>query len=55
MRNIRRDSIQQLIYKGKEDNISEDFIKDNEGEIQILTDKNIDRLIQIEKDKKKKY
>ena len=54
IRNIRRDSIHQLIHKGKEDNVSEDLIKDNEGEIQALTDKNIDRLVQIEKDKEKK-
>ena len=53
IRNIRRDSIHQLIHKGKEDNVSEDLIKDNEGEIQALTDKNIDRLVQIEKDKEK--
>ena len=53
IRNIRRDSIHQLIHKGKEDNVSEDLIKDNEGEIQALTDKNINRLVQIEKDKEK--
>ena len=40
IRNIRRDSIHQLIHKGKEDNVSEDLIKDNQGEIQTLTDKN---------------
>ena len=28
-------------------------LKDNEGEIQALTDKNINRLVQIEKDKEK--
>ena len=53
IRNIRRDSIHQLIHKGKEDNVSEDLIKDNEGEIQALTDKNIDRLVQIGKDKER--
>ena len=53
IRNIRRDSIHQLIHKGKEENVSEDLIKDNEGEIQALTDKNIGRLVQIEKDKEK--
>ena len=53
IRNIRRDSIHQLIHKGKEDNVSEDLIKDNEGEIQALTDKSINRLVQIEKDKEK--
>ena len=53
IRNIRRDSIHQLTHKGKEENVSEDLIKDNEGEIQALTDKNIDRLVQIEKDKER--
>ena len=53
IRNIRRDSIHQLTHKGKEENVSEDLIKDNEGEIQALTDKNINRLVQIERDKEK--
>ena len=53
IRNIRRDSIHQLIHKGKEDNVSEDLIKDNEREIQALTDKSINRLVKIETDKEK--
>ena len=51
IRNIRRDSIQSTQSYGKEDSISEDEIKGREFNIQKLTDKNIDLLINIEKNK----
>ena len=53
IRNIRRDSIQQLNHKGRQDNISEDLVKDNEGEVQALTNTSIDKLVQIQKEKEK--
>ena len=44
IRNIRRDSIQNIKEFGKEENISEDEIRRQESEIQTLTDKNIETL-----------
>ena len=44
IRNIRRDSIQNIKEFGKEENISEDEIRRQESEIQTLTDKNIESL-----------
>jgi ribosome recycling factor len=53
IRNIRRDGIQQLNNFGKDDSISEDVIKDNEGEIQKITDNSIDKLNNLLEDKEK--
>ena len=53
VRNIRREGNQNLFSFGKEKNISEDLIKDNEAKIQIMTDNFIKRLDQIQKDKEK--
>ena len=49
IRNIRRDGIQQLNNFGKDDSISEDVIKDNDGEIQKITDNSIEKLTDIQK------
>lgn len=51
IRNIRRDGIQQLNSHGKKDKISEDIIRDNEIEIQTITDGFIKKLDIIQKDK----
>jgi len=53
IRNIRRDGIQQLHNIGKEKTVSEDIIKDNEQEIQKITDSYTNNLntIQVEKEK----
>jgi ribosome recycling factor len=51
VRNVRRDGIHHLQEIGKEDHISEDIIKDNEGEIQKLTDSHIERLNTLQKEK----
>jgi ribosome recycling factor len=53
IRNIRRDGIQQLNNIGKEKTVSEDIIKDNEQEVQKITDSFINNLnsIQVEKEK----
>mgnify|MGYP001382010181 FL=1 len=53
IRNIRRDGIQQLNNFGKEDSISEDIIKDNELEIQKITDLYIGNLSIIQNEKEK--
>lgn len=53
IRNIRRDGIQQLNNFGKDDSISEDVIKDNEGEIQKITDNSIEKLNNLLEDKEK--
>ena len=53
IRNIRRDGIQQLNNIGKEESISEDIIKDNEQEIQIITDSFISNLSSLQKEKEK--
>jgi len=49
IRNIRRDGNQQLQTYGKDENVSEDLIKDNEKEIQNLTDNFINKLNEIQK------
>ena len=51
IRNIRRDGIQQINNFGKENSISEDIIKDNEQEIQKITDSYIESLMKILKEK----
>jgi ribosome recycling factor len=53
VRNIRRDGIQQLNSIGKENTISEDIIKDNENEIQKITDSFVENLASIQRDKEK--
>ncbi len=53
VRNIRRDGIHTLQDFGKEEHISEDIIKDNEGEIQKITDDHIERLNTLQDDKEK--
>ena len=53
IRNIRRDGIQQLNNFGKDESISEDIIKDNEGEIQKITDDSINKLNSLQVDKEK--
>ena len=51
IRSVRRDGIHQLHLFGKEENISEDLIKDNESLIQIETDKYTSILDQLQSDK----
>jgi len=53
IRNIRRDGIQQLNNFGKDESISEDIIKDKEGEIQKITDDSINKLNSLQVDKEK--
>lgn len=53
IRNIRRDGIQQLNNFGKDESISEDIIKDNEGEIQKITDNSISKLNRLQENKEK--
>ena len=53
IRNIRRDGIQQLNNFGKDESISEDIIKDNEGEIQKITDDSINKINSLQVDKEK--
>ena len=53
VRNVRRDGIHNLQNMQKDGHISEDIIKDNEQEIQKITDKNIDRLNSLQDDKEK--
>ena len=55
MRNVRRDGIQSLHNYEKEGNVSEDIIKDNENEIQKITDDMIDNLNKLQEEKKKKF
>ena len=52
IRNIRRDSFINSFIKERR-KMFQRILHDNEGEIQALTDTNIDRLVQIEKDKEK--
>ena len=52
VRNVRRDGI--VIFKNAKDgHISEDLIKDNELEIQKITDSNIEKLNTLQDDKEK--
>ena len=53
IRNVRRDGIQKLQELHKDGNISEDIIKDNESEIQKITDENIEILNQNQNEKEK--
>ena len=53
IRNVRRDGIQNLQELQKDGNISEDIIKDNEAEIQKITDENIEILNQHQNEKEK--
>ena len=53
VRNVRRDGIQNLQNMQKDGHISEDLIKDNELEIQKITDSNIEKLNTLQDDKEK--
>ena len=53
IRNVRRDGIHNLQNMKKDGHISEDLIKDNELEIQKITDGNIEKLNIIQGDKEK--
>ena len=53
VRNVRRDGIHHLQDFGKENHVSEDIIKDNEGDIQKLTDDHINKLYVLQNDKEK--
>ena len=53
VRNVRRDGIHHLQEFGKEDHVSDDIIKDKEGEIQKLTDDHIAKLNTLQDDKEK--
>ena len=53
VRNVRRDGIQNLQNMKKDGHISEDLIKDNELEIQKITDSNIEKLNTLQDDKEK--
>ena len=53
IRNVRRDGIHNLQNMKKDGHISEDLIKDNELEIQKITDSNIEKLNTIQDDKEK--
>jgi len=53
VRNIRRDGIHSLHDLQKDGHVSEDIIKDNELEIQNITDKMIDKLNNLQNDKEK--
>ena len=53
VRNVRRDGIQNLQNRQKDGHISEDLIKDNELEIQKITDSNIEKLNTLQDDKEK--
>ena len=55
VRNVRRDGIHQLHDYGKDGHISEDIIKDNEAEIQKITDDHILKLNTLQEEKKRKY
>ena len=54
VRNVRRDGIQSLQNYEKEGHVSEDIIKDNENEIQKITDDMIENLNNLKEEKKKK-
>jgi ribosome recycling factor len=51
IRNVRRDGIHHLQDFGNEDHVSEDIIKDNEGEIQKMTDDHIEKLNKLQSEK----
>ena len=53
IRNVRRDGIHRLHDLEKDGHISEDIIKDNESEIQKITDEHIEKLNALQNDKEK--
>ena len=53
IRNVRRDGIHRLHDLEKDGHISEDIIKDNELEIQKITDEHIEKLNALQNDKEK--
>ena len=53
VRNVRRDGIQSLQNYEKEGHVSEDIIKDNESEIQKITDDMINVLNKLQEEKEK--
>ena len=53
IRNVRRDGIQSLHNFQKEGHVSEDIIKDNELEVQKVTDEMIKKLNQLQGEKEK--
>ena len=53
IRNVRRDGIHKLSELQNEGHISEDIIKDNEGDIQSITDDHIKELNVMQTDKEK--
>ena len=53
IRNVRRDGIHNLQNMQKDGHTSEDIIKDNELEIQKITDSNIEKLNSLQDDKEK--
>lgn len=53
VRNVRRDVLHHLTEYGKTENISEDEIRREEQEIQIITDKHITRLGELQELKEK--
>ena len=53
VRNVRRDGIQSLQNYEKEGHVSEDIIKDNENEIQKITDDMIQTLNKLQEEKEK--
>ena len=53
VRNVRRDGIHSLKNYEKEGHVSEDIIKDNESEIQNITDDAINNLNKLQEEKEK--
>jgi len=53
IRNVRRDGIQSLHNFEKEGHVSEDIIKDNELEVQKVTDEMIKKLNELQEEKEK--
>ena len=53
VRNVRRDGIHHLHDYGKDGHTSEDIIKDNEAEIQRITDDHIVKLNTLQEEKEK--
>ena len=53
VRNVRRDGIQSLHNFEKDGHVSEDIIKDNELEVQKMTDEMIKKLNELQEEKEK--
>ena len=53
VRNVRRDAIHYVKEFGQEEHVSEDEIRNQEGEIQTLTDKHVATLNQMQENKEK--